>query len=104
MSRQQRLADELSIIHDGAGPDCAHLAIERTDLLAALAGLGDDDREVLLLAGWDGLDSSGIGTVLGISAPAARARLSRARRRFEGQFAPRSPLPGLSPSLLTESS
>lgn len=104
LSRQRRLTEELASIREVAGPDSANLAVERTDLLAALAGLGDGDREVLLLAGWDGLDSAGIGTVLGISAPAARARLSRARRRFERQFAPRSPLPDRSPSLLTESS
>jgi RNA polymerase sigma-70 factor (ECF subfamily) len=104
LSRQQRLADEIGSILELAGPDCATLAVERTDLLAALAALREDDREVLLLAGWDGLDSAGIGTALGISAPAARTRLSRARHRLERQFARRSPAPGHAPSLLIESS
>lgn len=101
--RQQRLTAELRSVQQLAGPDCAVAAVERTDLLAALAALGPDDREVLLLVGWDGLDAAGVGDVLGISPVAARARLSRARRRLARHYDP-PPRPATKPShsLLTE--
>jgi RNA polymerase sigma-70 factor (ECF subfamily) len=80
--RRQRLTAEIANLNAIAAPDCATQAVERADTLAALARLGADDQEVLLLAGWDGLDSAGLATVLGCSTTAARARLSRARRRL----------------------
>jgi RNA polymerase sigma factor (sigma-70 family) len=48
----------------------------------ALAELGEDDREVILLVAGQGLTSAQAGAVLGCSAVAARARLYRARRRL----------------------
>jgi RNA polymerase sigma-70 factor (ECF subfamily) len=54
---------------------------------AALSRLGDADREVLLLAGGDGLDSEEAAGVLGISAVAFRKRLARARHRLAAQLA-----------------
>jgi RNA polymerase sigma factor (sigma-70 family) len=51
-----------------------------------LAGLSAEDREILMLAGWEGLDSSEIGAVLGCSAVAARIRLHRARGRMSAAF------------------
>lgn len=48
----------------------------------ALAGLHPLDREVLTLSAWEQLEPREIAEVLGIAAPAARARLSRARRRL----------------------
>jgi RNA polymerase sigma factor (sigma-70 family) len=48
----------------------------------AFRGLGDSDREILTLAGWEGLDPGQIAVVLGCSRNAARIRLHRARRRF----------------------
>jgi RNA polymerase sigma-70 factor, ECF subfamily len=53
-----------------------------TEVAAAFAGLGDDDRELLALAAWEGLDPGEIATVLGCSRNAARIRLHRARRRL----------------------
>lgn len=85
-SRRDRLAQEIRSIDQLATADCASQAVDRTVLLKALGSLTPDDREVLLLAGWDGLDSAGIGEALGISATAARARLSRARRRLETAY------------------
>jgi RNA polymerase sigma-70 factor (ECF subfamily) len=55
---------------------------EAAEVLAALAGLGDEDRELLLLVTWEELSPSEAARVLGISALAARSRLHRARRRF----------------------
>jgi RNA polymerase sigma-70 factor, ECF subfamily len=52
------------------------------ELLAALAGLPEADREALLLAAWEGLSSEEAAAVVGCSRVAMRARLSRARRRL----------------------
>lgn len=51
--------------------------------LVALRSLANDDREVLMLTAWEGLDAAGVGRVLGCSAGAARVRLHRARRRLD---------------------
>jgi RNA polymerase sigma-70 factor (ECF subfamily) len=48
----------------------------------ALKNLAPDDREVLLLQAWEGLSGPEIAQVLGVSADAVRARLSRARARL----------------------
>ena len=48
----------------------------------ALGRLGPRDREVLLLAEWEGLSPAEIAAVLGCLAITARGRLHRARRRF----------------------
>jgi RNA polymerase sigma-70 factor (ECF subfamily) len=52
--------------------------------------LDDDDRELLMLAGWDGLSATEIGKVLECSATAARIRLHRARARLKGEMAAHS--------------
>jgi RNA polymerase sigma factor (sigma-70 family) len=52
------------------------------EVLRAMAGLGEEDRELLLLVSWEGLTPRQAGTVLGISSIAARSRLHRARRRL----------------------
>lgn len=51
-------------------------------LRAALGALRDDDREVLALVAWDGVDASQLPIALGCSPSAARVRLHRARKRF----------------------
>ena len=48
----------------------------------ALDRLSDDDRELLMLAGWEGLDSAQLACVLGCTPAAARLRLHRARSRL----------------------
>lgn len=48
----------------------------------ALARLTAADREVLLLAGWEGLTPAEIAVVVACSPAAARVRLHRARRRL----------------------
>jgi RNA polymerase sigma-70 factor (ECF subfamily) len=60
-----------------------------SDLLVrrALECLTDDDREILLLAGWEGLSPAEIAVAAGLSAVAARSRLHRARRRFRAELA-----------------
>ena len=55
---------------------------ERLAVRAALARLGELDREVLMLTGWEGLEPREAAVVLGVSAAAVRTRLSRARARI----------------------
>jgi len=47
-----------------------------------LAALGDDDREILMLAAWEGLGPEELGRALRCSANAASTRLHRARARL----------------------
>ena len=74
----RRLAETLRTeiaAHPGASGEAA-------EVLRAVAELGEDDRELLLLVTWEELSPSEAGRVLGISALAARSRLHRARRRL----------------------
>jgi RNA polymerase sigma-70 factor (ECF subfamily) len=48
----------------------------------ALAGLSEDDRDILLMVAADGLTPAEIALVLHLSSDATRARLSRARTRL----------------------
>lgn len=59
---------------------------ERRGVLAALAGMEDGDRELLMLVGWEELTPSQAAQVLGISTMAARTRLHRARRRLRARL------------------
>lgn len=86
-SRQRRLAAHLAGIADLAAHSEASPA-ERAALVQAFERLSADDRETLLLVGWDGLSSAEAAQVLGCSTNAFAARLSRARRRFEALIAP----------------
>ena len=55
---------------------------ERLVVQAALARLGEMDREVLMLTVWEGLEPREVAGVLGVNAAAVRTRLSRARARL----------------------
>jgi RNA polymerase sigma-70 factor (ECF subfamily) len=63
-------------------PSAEENVIADASVRDALAALSEDDREVLLLHAWDGLDTHQIGEYLVISTNAAAVRLSRAQRRF----------------------
>ena len=52
----------------------------------ALRQLKEEDRELLMLAGWEGLDADELSSLLGCSAAAVRIRLHRARRRLAAQM------------------
>ncbi len=62
-------------------------ALEGSALLEALAELGDADRELLMLIGWEELTPTEAARALGISPLAARTRLHRARRRLRARLA-----------------
>jgi RNA polymerase sigma-70 factor (ECF subfamily) len=75
---------------------------EAAEVLRAMAGLGDDDRELLLLVSWEELSPGEAATVLGISSLAARSRLHRARRRLRALIEDRKPTGRRKPELDTE--
>jgi RNA polymerase sigma factor (sigma-70 family) len=74
----QRLRSELTAAALAAPPARESGAA----VMRALATLGEADRELLLLAGWEELAPREIARVLGIGTVAARSRLHRARRRL----------------------
>ena len=80
----QRLTSglELAFVSEGGPGD-----IERFEAATALSRLSDDDRELLMLAGWEGLNSRQLACVLGCSPIAARVRLHTARRRLNDVLA-----------------
>jgi RNA polymerase sigma factor (sigma-70 family) len=55
---------------------------EAAEVLRAMTGLSDEDRELLLLVSWEGLSPSEAAKVIEVSSLAARSRLHRARRRL----------------------
>ena len=73
----ERLSLQLAQWAQSVVPDGDHSGVRE-----AFLRLNPDDREVLALAGWEGLSSDEIATVLGCSRGAARLRLHRARKRL----------------------
>ena len=85
--RRTRLAELLR--SELAAAPAEHAAVpgfEGEEVLAALGRVSAEDRELLLLAGWEELGSAEIARVLGISTPAARTRLHRARHRLRKEL------------------
>jgi len=60
----------------------------RLDAIAVLAGLSEQDREALLLVGWDGLSDDEAASVLGLRPATFRKRLSRARSNLTAATRP----------------
>ncbi|MEU1840372.1 RNA polymerase sigma factor [Micromonospora chersina] len=81
--RQASLATELRAWVAEADADIADGVAERAAMLAALAGLGEDDREALTLTAWQGLSAKAAARVVGCSTATFFVRLHRARRRLE---------------------
>jgi RNA polymerase sigma factor (sigma-70 family) len=82
-ARRVRLNEKLNAQPGAVGIEEGLLASEVREALAALA---PRDREVLLLAEWEGLTPAEIARVTGCAAVTARGRLHRARRRFRAAF------------------
>lgn len=77
--RAEGLRDRIAEALERRGHDGAAAA----RLAAALDELTESDREIVLLAAWEGLTPGEIGRVVGCSRGAAAVRLHRARRRLE---------------------
>jgi RNA polymerase sigma factor (sigma-70 family) len=77
-ARSVQLDVEMADLY-GASPDSG---VELKAIAQIFQTLSHDDRELLSLVGWEGLDRHEVATVLGLSRNAVRIRLHRARRRF----------------------
>jgi RNA polymerase sigma factor (sigma-70 family) len=86
-SRRRHVALQERLAREPAATSSAEPLDQEAPLVhEALRRLGARDREVLLLAEWEGLSPAEIGAVLGCLAVTARGRLHRARRRFRSVF------------------
>jgi RNA polymerase sigma-70 factor (ECF subfamily) len=81
--RQASVAAELRAWVDDARADVADGVVEKAAMLAALARLGEDDRELLTLIAWHGLGPRDAARVVGCSTATYFVRLHRARKRLE---------------------
>jgi RNA polymerase sigma-70 factor, ECF subfamily len=82
-ARRASLAAELRTWAEPVtGADVGEDVAERLAVLRALAVLGEDDREILILVAWQGLTPRDAANVLGCSAATLRVRLHRARKRL----------------------
>jgi RNA polymerase sigma-70 factor (ECF subfamily) len=80
----------LRLLHEAGegapGNDPAEAIVRRDSFAAAFAGLTEQEREVLRLVAWDGLNVTEAARVLGCSSGAFRVRLHRARRKLAGRL------------------
>ncbi len=83
VERMRALRERMASVPAEAVGDPGAIAADRALLVDALQSLGEEDREILLLAAWEGLDTPAIGEVFGITPGAASVRLHRARQRLE---------------------
>ncbi|GII29377.1 RNA polymerase sigma factor [Planotetraspora mira] len=77
-ARSVELDAEMADLY-GNSPDSG---VELAAIAQVFRTLPDDDRELLSLVAWEGLDRQEIATALGLSRNAVRIRLHRARGRF----------------------
>jgi RNA polymerase sigma factor (sigma-70 family) len=82
LALHERLAHEPATLPDEPPPDDHESALVHE----TLRRLGRRDREILLLAEWEGLAPADIAKVVGCLTVTARGRLHRARRRFRTAF------------------
>jgi RNA polymerase sigma-70 factor, ECF subfamily len=98
LARRGRLDDRARLQAAAViGADHSELIAADMQLAAAFRSLSEADREVLRLAAWEGLPLAAIGTVMGCSAVAAKARLFRARQRLSREL--RADMPHTTPRL-----
>jgi RNA polymerase sigma-70 factor, ECF subfamily len=98
-SRRRRVALHERLAENAASAGASPSGGEEQLVHEALRSLGPRDREVLLLAEWEGLSQAEIGRVLGCLTVTARGRLHRARRRFRTAFEERRAEPAVRPGL-----
>jgi RNA polymerase sigma-70 factor (ECF subfamily) len=85
--RRQRLGDRLREQLRLTADAVAAADDDRADAVRqAIAQLPEQDREVLLLANWEGLTPTEIAGVVGVPATTVRTRLHRARRRLRDEL------------------
>lgn len=98
--RQASLAAELRAWADESAADVADGVAERAAVLAALARLAEDDRELLTLVAWHNLSSRAAARVVGCSTASFFVRLHRARKRLQAALAGADQVARRSPTAL----
>lgn len=86
-ARHNALVIDLAAAGARPAADDDGTSLDARALREALAGLGEDDQELLRLIAWDGLSPAQAATTLGCSPEAARTRLHRARKRLAARLA-----------------
>lgn len=86
-ARQRRSTMESSLRVDANDASAEDYVVADATVREALTKLTDDDREILMLNAWDGLDVHAIATALSVSTNVAAVRLTRAQARFREFFA-----------------
>jgi RNA polymerase sigma factor (sigma-70 family) len=93
MANQRRATSRRTLLRERlaampvASPACENAPDPAAELVhAVLRRLKSRDREVLLLAEWEGFSPTEIASILGCTSVTARGRLYRARRRFRQAF------------------
>lgn len=94
---QDRLDRRLRAITAHPRNDPADGVTERAALAAAFGRLGEEDREVLALIAWDGLQPREAAIVQGCSAATFAVRAHRARRRLAALLEAGDGAPALDP-------
>jgi RNA polymerase sigma factor (sigma-70 family) len=84
--RRVALEERLALEALSVPPEPPSSEREEELVAEALRRLGPRDREVLLLAEWEGFSPAQIATILGCLTVTARGRLHRARVRFRSVF------------------
>jgi RNA polymerase sigma-70 factor (ECF subfamily) len=83
---RRRRPEATTVDEAPAGPDTAGAVVERLAVRTALARLTPDHRAILVLRLWEELSYEEIAAVLGISMPAVKMRLNRARAEFRRYY------------------
>jgi RNA polymerase sigma factor (sigma-70 family) len=98
--RRRRLGDRLEheASSQAARPEPVDALHRRDAFSRAFQRLSEDEREVLRLVVWDGLDTREAASVLGCSGAAFRVRLHRARRRLAKHLEATGHSPGERPT------
>lgn len=89
-SRRKRLNSRLQTLAPipSSGPEeVIVVRHESLQMRQALGRLNGTDREILLLAAWEGLDHAEMATVLGITPGAVRQRFYQARKNLTREYA-----------------
>jgi RNA polymerase sigma factor (sigma-70 family) len=86
LANQRRSSRRRAALEERLASQPAAVEPEETVVREALTRLAPRDREILLLAEWEGLTHAEIATVMGCQAVTARGRLHRARRRFRAVY------------------
>ncbi len=86
--RWRNLVQRLANVPSELPAEPADVVAERSRFLSALGELSEDDRELLMLLAWEGLDTNEIASAARISPGSASVRIHRARRRLQAALEP----------------